>query len=185
MADPRKQRSALYCPTLDESLIPWRNPESWAAAHQTILRLMDLYGERMAPAREIALRILSGLSRLGPVFDALCNVTCASCSDPCCRTADVRYDLRDLLFLHLTGQRIPDGQPRPKPGETCRYLRKDGCALERYARPWICTWNVCPAMKRRMRFGGKSEDACLQATIKDIGEWRKQMEDAFIRIVAG
>lgn len=185
MTEPRKSPANIYSLTLEESLIPWRSLASWTTANQTVAHLINLYEKQMEPATKTASRILSGFAGLQPLFDELCRLTCVSCTEPCCRTADVRYDLRDLLFMHLTGQNIPDGQPRRKTGETCRYLNGNGCSLTRYTRPWICTWYVCPEMKKLMTFDGKFEGHRLIDTIQDMGDLRKRMEDVFIRVVAG
>jgi hypothetical protein len=185
MTDPPKSPLGIYALSLEESLVPWRSPESWGAANQTIAHLIDLQGDRLGPAKETAACILTGLSGLEPAFHALCRATCVACPSPCCLIVDVRYDLRDLLFMHFTGQKIPDGQPRRKTGDTCRYLKENGCILSRLRRPWICTWYVCPAMKRQIELGCTSEGHRLQETIKDIGELRKEMENIFIRVVAG
>jgi len=116
------------------------------------------------------------------MLDELCRNTCILCPDPCCLSADVRYDLRDLLFLKLTDQVQPAGQPREMPGKSCRYLGTKGCTLPRFSRPWICTWYLCPVQKSRLLRDNGDSLVKLTTEIKKIQQTRKEMETAFIKI---
>lgn len=53
--------------------------------------------------------------------------------------------------MHLCGIDIPGNQALSAPGDRCRYLGYRGCRLPRDARPWVCTWYVCPTQAARLR----------------------------------
>jgi hypothetical protein len=111
-------------------------------------------------------------------------VTCPWCPDHCCLTAKVWFDFKDLLFLHLNGHQIPPAQLLSNLKETCAYWRPNGCKLPRIARPWVCTWYLCPTQTANLLQKPKSVRHNFSRAIQDIKTARKKMESEFIRIVS-
>lgn len=167
----------------EDSAPPWRNDRLWQAANQTLTYLMHCHNTHLRIPAETASRVDTLMESMDGLLDRLGKETCARCASPCCLTADVYYDFKDLLFLHLTQQKTPDGQPRLKNGDVCRYLEAGGCRIPRRQRPWICTWYICAVQKNFLiehpEFGGGH----LQSTIAQIGKLRKQTESIFIDVV--
>lgn len=128
--------------------IPWAAPDEWRAANAAVARLVR---RPSGPLMSLAHQLEAALAETYPRLDALCRITCPHCPDPCCLSATVWLDFRDILQLHLTGQPIPPAQPRSRPGETCRYAGPSGCRLPRPQRPFICTWYLCPAQTAALR----------------------------------
>lgn len=178
------ESESICVAAFNDSAPPWRNPQLWAAAAGTLAYLMHRHSKQLDQAKETAGRINSLLSSADDLLDRLGQKTCARCCAPCCRVADVSYDFRDLLFIHLTGQDTPPGQPRRSSGETCRYLGAAGCLIPRLQRPWICTWYICADQKMYLEDHQEIPSDLLLPAIADIGVLRKKMENLFIAAVA-
>ena len=124
------------------------------------------------------------LKTLFPILDELCINTCPRCPEPCCLTAKVWFDFRDLLFLHLTRKAVPLSPPLAAVEDTCRYSGHNGCLLPRSSRPWICTWYLCPAQTAILRKRDRHQYDALHRIVKEIKILREELEEEFIRVVA-
>lgn len=133
--------------------IPWADPDDWRAANAAVARLVR---QPSGPLMNLAHQLDAALAGAYPRLDALCRITCPHCPDPCCLSATIWLDFRDLLRLHLTGRPIPPAQPRSRPGETCRYAGPAGCRLPRPQRPFVCIWYLCPAQTAALRRTGEA-----------------------------
>lgn len=167
----------------EDNAPPWRKDRLWQAANQTLAYLLHCRHNHLTVAEESAARIAALMTSIDGLLDRLGKETCARCLSPCCLTADVSYDFKDLLFLHLTGQKLPSGQPRRKNNEVCRYLESGGCGIPRRQRPWICTWYICAAQKTFFKEHPEIDDRSCQSAIVEIGKLRKQAENQFINII--
>jgi len=161
----------------------WKRPALWRAANAALDYLIDRHADSLGPVRSVAQELRDGLLCLFPTLDSLCERTCPECQTPCCRVADARFDLRDLIFTHLVGIAVPPGQPRSDGNSVCRYLGPHGCLLPRLSRPWICTWYLCPQQKRLFVQSDPYRFAQFKASIGRIKLCRKQLEDDFIYVV--
>jgi hypothetical protein len=133
----------------------------------------------------LARRISADLKALEPIMDSLCAATCRHCPEPCCLSAKVWYDFKDLLYLHLASLPIAESQPMQRYDQVCSHWRPDGCRIVRSERPWICTWYLCPAQTARLQREQKQVSLELSKTIQAIKNKRLQLENAFIRLAAG
>jgi len=128
----------------------WRATDTWKTANRNLECLIRRHGPDMKRAVVLARDIQVRLESIFLLLDDLCAITCPWCPDPCCLTARVWIDFKDLLFLHLNGHQIPPAQLLADLKETCRYLGPRGCMLSRIARPWVCTWYLCPTQKANL-----------------------------------
>jgi len=163
--------------------VPWSTDDLWAEAQASLRRSLAASAAQLAAARRQAAAVAHGLDCLADLFDQLAPATCAVCRDPCCRRAKVWLDFKDLLFLHLHGEPRPPHQLRRNLHESCRYLGRRGCRLSRLARPWICTWYICPAQRqaieRDIPGGGMRIDG-LRSRVKSR---REAMERAYLEVL--
>lgn len=169
------------------SLIPfiaYHTPALWREANASIAGCIQHHRQRMEYAKTLARQAQKHLQALFPLMDDLCRITCPKCRDVCCRHACVWIDFKDLLFLHLTGVAIPEGQLLSHREQRCRYGTPQGCCLQRIQRPFICTWYLCPAQTGHLR---KTPQALqhVQHTLQTLKQLRAQMEDAFIHAAMG
>ena len=160
--------------------VPWNTDAAWHQIQNTLHAALSRQTAALKAARRHAAAIAHARDRLADLFDSLADATCAVCPDPCCRHARVWLDFKDLLFLHLNGEWLPPGQLRRDLAEPCRYLGRRGCRLPHRSRPWICSWYVCPSLRRALERdlpGGWRQTATWQRRVKDR---RRAMETAFL-----
>lgn len=163
---------------------PWRSDRLWQSANHTLYYLIDRHQHQLDQVKQTAGRIKDLFGSVNSTLDSLCSTTCAQCVSPCCLVADVSYDFKDLLLIHMADQVMPTGQPRRSTHDVCRYLGQEGCRISRLERPWICTWYICAVQKEYL--AGYHEDSLrfLLSAIEQVKMLRNQMEDLFIKIVA-
>lgn len=174
---------SIYDDLIQNPSIPWSQPASWREVQQSLHFHLD--GHR--PARESLMPLAVGIGKhlhvLARQMDMICAHTCSHCPEPCCLSASVWYDFRDLLSLHLLGMPIPIGQPISDYRALCRFITNTGCSLPRLIRPWICTWYLCPVQTLWLK---KQPDGVGQNLLKYLDEMktmRVKLENRFVAIV--
>lgn len=167
-----------------ESGIPWASPASWQAANQAVDYHLQLYRADLELLAIFAREIKSGLDSVFPDLDELCAHSCPWCPEPCCLSASVWFDFKDLLFLHFNNLIISPAQPKANLKTACRYLGPRGCRIPRIARPWICTWYLCPTQTAKLRNGHHGKGDSLKRAIAQIKTGRNLLESEFIRIIS-
>ena len=173
--------STIDNPSLNSS-IPWSQRPSWIAAHQSILFHLNQQPEGLESLNQLAGEIEKLLKDLAPRMEMLCAHTCVHCPDPCCLTASVWYDFRDLLSLHLMQKPIPMGQPISDYRGLCRFITGNGCSLPREIRPWICTWYLCPVQTRWLKKRPAAVGRQLLNSLEEIKNRRVALEQKFIAV---
>lgn len=163
---------------------PWSMTLRWEEANQSLERLLRLHRSKLALAGVFARDVQAQLESIFPVLDDLCASTCPWCPDPCCLSAKVWIDFKDLLFFHLRGHKIPPGQLLANVKQICRYASLKGCTLARVTRPWVCSWYLCPTQKAVLRNKPRSVQGKFYQTVQAIKSGRENMETAFIRVVS-
>jgi hypothetical protein len=163
--------------------IPWSHPSDWKAAQQSI----HYHLNRQPGVREAFIPAVREMERLTQdlaiQMETLCASTCSHCPDPCCLTASVWFDFRDLLSFHLLGTPIPIGQPASDYRGRCRYITPGGCGLPRLIRPWICTWYLCPVQSRWLKKQPGSTGRRLLAALERMKTRRSELETQFLATV--
>jgi len=173
--------------------IPWANIEEWKEANNSIYKIIDLHKKRLNEIFELSLKIKSSYESIFPMMDSLCYETCLHCPDPCCISAKIWFDYKDLLFLNLSacenykpenfGLALTLSQPISNLNNMCRYLNpQKGCTLSRIFRPFICTWYLCPAQKSNLRKKDKFITERFFSSLEFIRSARKQLEEEMISI---
>jgi hypothetical protein len=162
---------------------PWNSPNDWQEINRCLSDAIRRHPTKSLRPRKLAQRIHKDLMRLGTLMADLCARTCLHCPDPCCLSAQVWLDFKDLLFLHLADGPIPDRQPIHRYKDVCRYWSAKGCRLPRISRPWICTWYRCPTQTARIRRRPKAAVYALDLMIRRIQTDRRTLEEFFIEMV--
>jgi hypothetical protein len=163
---------------------PWGSKVTWQIINRDLDYLIRRHYNALKNAVLMARDIDARLDSICPLLDELCRVTCPWCPNPCCLSAEVWIDFKDLLFLHLGGHPIPDRQLRSNSKKVCRCLRPKGCVLPRMSRPWICTWYLCPTQKAILRRKSQYAQDKFSRQIQAVKDCRRKMEAEFIRIVS-
>lgn len=147
---------------------PWSDSGHWLALNQLMAAWAG--SDRQTRAISHASDLVDCLRLADKLMDQLCAVACPWCPAPCCIDARVWLDQVDLAFIHLAGFEPPPAQLRDNLHQTCRYLGSRGCLLPRFIRPWVCTWHLCPTLKRRLARVPSQFDqwSSLEASIKKL-----------------
>ncbi|MFW2367100.1 MAG: hypothetical protein ACN4GW_11830 [Desulforhopalus sp.] len=153
---------------------PWKSPEDWFQVNFSFEHIGLRQWQKLQSAKKIADQIDNKLRAIDGDLEILCDTTCPSCVDICCKKATVWYDFTDLLYLYFSSARLPAGQISRKADLSCSHLTPTGCELNRIMRPFICTWYICPDQK------DISSGQKLQNSIQNIQILRKQLEEEFI-----
>ncbi|MBS3809475.1 MAG: hypothetical protein KGY38_04910 [Desulfobacterales bacterium] len=144
--------------------------------------LFERHENRLHPLKKTAGHIRARLEEIDSVYKKLCAATCPFCPDPCCFSADIWFDLKDLLFLHASGLAMPIKDPGKKKNSPCSFLSSNGCTIARTSRPWLCTWYLCPTQKRRLETKQPGFLHRLQKLTAEITALRKHLEQCFIEL---
>ncbi len=96
--------------------------------------------------KELAEELKSFFSHISPYIEKHTAIICPDCKNLCCRDKHGRYDKYDIVFLEALG--IDPRQEQNGRGETdsCHYINETGCSLERWMRPYRCTFFFCDAL---------------------------------------
>lgn len=163
---------------------PWDRATQWCEANQTLAHLVQLHGQRLQHAKILAGSLSAHFESVFPRLDALCQKTCPWCPEPCCTTATVWFDFKDLVFLHVSKGPIPSVQVTRDSAGRCCYLSPKGCVLDRFRRPWICTWYVCETQKRLLKGQRhRRRKQTLEHVFREIKGLRLELETAFVNAI--
>ncbi len=106
----------------------------------------------MSRKRRLALEIREAYEALSPMIDSYTSSACPDCRQVCCIDRHAAHDPADLEFIRLAdSDAIPGEPPRSDDKKSCRYLGGRGCVLERWRRPYRCTWYFCEPLLELMR----------------------------------
>jgi len=170
------------CAGRDAAEQTWKRRPFWQAIQHVLAFTLDqMAGDCRKGLEEQAKALQADYEAIFPLLDRVCAATCPWCPTPCCLVADARFDLKDLLFIHLARVPAPLGQPRGEGHATCRYLGPSGCLLPRITRPWICTWYLCPMQKQWFFSFAPNDLWLISSRIEGIKHQRTQIECQFIR----
>jgi hypothetical protein len=97
---------------------------------------------------ELADEMKHAYDSVSPFIEKHTAVVCPECEKVCCIDKHGRYDKDDIIFVKILGIKIPDNISVRKETDPCRFLKKTGCSLERWKRPYRCTFFFCdPLLK--------------------------------------
>lgn len=162
---------------------PWNSSELWSQAVRSLECLRAKRRPNLQQAKQLAERIEKKLRAVNGDLETLCNETCESCIDICCKKATVWYDFKDLLYLYFSSGCLPAGQIYKNPDLSCSNLAPSGCRLPRTMRPFICTWYICPDQAAICSSKWPHGRHRMMVAIQEIQWLRKQLENEFIAAV--
>ncbi|MCK5140316.1 MAG: hypothetical protein KAQ85_10775 [Thermodesulfovibrionia bacterium] len=97
------------------------------------------------------------LETISPFIEKHTSIVCPSCEKVCCINKHGYYDKEDMVFLSSLGIKITPYILNRKDTDTCRFSRGNGCLLNRWMRPFRCTWYFCePLLESMKREHGKT-----------------------------
>jgi hypothetical protein len=163
---------------------PWGTKELWSEANSTLHYIIENHHKELQKARDIAERLHVEYQLLFPAMENLSATTCPQCKNPCCLHAKPYFDFRDLIYLHLRSEQVPEMQTIADTTDQCRYITHAGCRLNRLQRPWICTWYICPSQLSLITTKSRPAVLRIPFLISKTKKMRHKLEKVFIPAVS-
>ncbi|MFC1769780.1 hypothetical protein ACFLZI_01830 [Nitrospirota bacterium] len=110
--------------------------------------------------RTLVLEMRDAYDAVGPFIEEKNSDACPRCESVCCIDRHGTHDAEDLLFVAALSEALgetvkPLEPPKADDTEPCRHLGPKGCRIERWRRPYRCTWYFCDSLLTIMPEGNK------------------------------
>ena len=118
-----------------------------------IYKIMNKDNENIPPSeekRELARDVKNAFGLVSPFIEKHTSLVCPECENVCCMDKHGRYDENDLVFLRALGVEIPPDRHNLEETAPCRFMTGTGCSLERWMRPYRCTFFFCDALLKSL-----------------------------------
>lgn len=99
---------------------------------------------------ELAQELREAFKMVSPFIEKHTSIVCPDCENLCCMDKHGRYDANDLLFLGALGIDTPPDTVMREETDGCRYMMDLGCSLDRWMRPYRCTYFFCNRLLKSM-----------------------------------
>ena len=147
---------------------------------ETIPLLRTTCGKAFSRAQQHALEAKDLIEAVGAEIERYTGKVCGSCANVCCINRHSRHDRSDIIFLTALGNEVPEDLSRRDETAPCRFLGSRGCVLERYQRPYRCTWFFCSSLLDHIaETSGPAGYRKFVAELRNITEKRTLMMHAF------
>lgn len=105
-----------------------------------------------APLRELILQMKDAYESVSEFIEANTSRVCPQCESVCCIDRHGTPDEVDELYFRVLQDLFPFETKPPwrVDWDPCRYLGQTGCTLQRWQRPFRCTWYFCPPLLQCM-----------------------------------
>ena len=163
---------------------PWSTPGLWREATESLAAAASRPGVALASAASLARGVAQCIADLDGTMGTLCAACCPNCRHNCCHRATVWYDFKDLIFLHIKGMTPQSQILRPSRGP-CPHSGRRGCLLPRVARPYICTWYLCPDLQTALMGLPADIKSDFEKSLVRLKNLRQEMENAFVAALFG
>jgi hypothetical protein len=98
----------------------------------------------------IALEMKREILAISPFIQKHTSLVCPMCEKVCCVNIHGSYDRDDVVFISALGIRTSADSSDREDSDPCRHLEAGGCSLERWKRPFRCTWYFCESLLESM-----------------------------------
>jgi hypothetical protein len=112
---------------------------------------------------------------VSPLIEEFTSRVCPSCESVCCIDRHGTHEAADLAFLSAIGEAPPGDPPKADDALPCRQLGERGCEIQRWQRPYRCTWYFCPTLLEAMPEANPKGYRTLVAKLQRLGELRQQL----------
>ncbi len=127
-----------------------------------------------------ALALKAELLRISPLIEAFTAEVCPGCRSIYCSGRHGTPGRDDEAFIGALGETPSAAGPRALDTEPCRHLGRRGCTLQRWQRPWRCTWYFCAALLEAM---AESDPRGYRTLVERLGRLQA-LRQRFVECVA-
>ena len=114
------------------------------------MKSKNLGNSTVSDRSELARDLKEAFNTVSPFIEKHSAIVCPECEKVCCADKHGRYDSNDLLFLESLNADIPQFRDERKENDACRFICETGCSLERWMRPYRCTFFFCDALLKSL-----------------------------------
>ena len=123
----------------------------------------------------IADDLKKALTALSPFIQRHTSLVCPACERVCCINRHGYHDATDRLFLSALGTGVPLNETARQDTDPCRFLGERGCTLERWMRPFRCTWYFCEPLLKSMEEDGERAHREFTASVRRLVLLRQKL----------
>jgi hypothetical protein len=114
------------------------------------MKSKNLRNSTISERSELACDLKEAFNTVSPFIEKHTAIVCPECEKVCCADKHGRYDSNDLLFLESLDADIPQYTDERKEDDACRFINETGCSLDRWMRPYRCTFFFCDALLKSL-----------------------------------
>ncbi|MBI4848874.1 MAG: hypothetical protein HY808_09920 [Nitrospirae bacterium] len=100
---------------------------------------------------QIAHELREAFEAVDPFIQKHTALVCPSCKKVCCIAKHGRHDEKDITFLSALKFETPCLKFDSNDTDPCGFLNAEGCSIERWMRPFRCTWFFCDPLLESMK----------------------------------
>jgi len=126
--------------------------------------------------KELARELKEAFNAVSPFIEKHTAIVCPECEKVCCADKHGRHDSNDLLFLHSLGADVPESHHERNEDNSCRFIGETGCCLERWMRPYRCTFFFCDPLLKSL----ESDNAKLYRAFLDYFQYLVSLRQELI-----
>lgn len=134
--------------------------------------------------KALALRIRDAFDAISPDIEHYTSHVCPSCERVCCIDRHGTHELEDLAFIEVIGESPSPLPPLDDDTQPCRHLSQMGCSIERWRRPYRCTWYFCSALLHAMPAMDKRKYREFMHKLRELTDARTEFVNALRDIEA-
>jgi hypothetical protein len=122
-----------------------------------------------------ALELRDAFNAVSPFIQRHTMLVCPLCKKVCCINKHGDFDTDDLVFINPMGIEVPHDSPDRKETDPCRFLKVNGCMLQRWRRPFRCTWYFCEPLLESMREDNSKDYRVFIRSLQRLVSIRQQL----------
>ena len=127
--------------------------------------------------KQLAEELRDAFDIVSPFIEKHTAIVCPDCESVCCKDKHGRYDENDLVFLRALGVDIPPDISEKEETDGCRYMTEKGCSLDRWMRPYRCTFFFCDALLKSLEDDNPKLYRAFMEYFKHMVSIRKKLLD--------
>ena len=125
--------------------------------------------------KELANELKNAFDAVSPFIEKHTSIVCPTCETVCCINKHGNYDNNDRVFIEALGMEVPRYSPDRKDTDPCRFLKEHGCSLERWVRPYRCTFFFCDLLLKSLEGDNAKLFRAFTEFLKHLVSVRQQL----------